>query len=329
VVTEQLGFTPAGKGEHLWLWIKKRNLNTLQVREYLAQQFKIPAKHIGYSGLKDKVAICQQWFSLPSQIDIPLNQTIQINDGEFEVLQAIPHQRKLNIGTHKSNHFTLTLRALSVIEAVSGIDNDNIEEKLLNNIQQIKTHGFPNYFGVQRFGYQGKNIPKAIDWLNTSKKISKEKKGIYLSSLRSFIFNELLATRVIDKTWNQHQANDKLLLTGTQSFFSIDENNPQELSETKTRLLSGDISIAGAMISAKEDLKEHELHAIDKRAHGDMCSAIFTGLATQKITLQRRPLGVWTKQLETTIKGDTAELRFALPKGAFATSLLSEIGRIN
>ncbi|NNL57186.1 MAG: tRNA pseudouridine(13) synthase TruD, partial [Pseudomonadales bacterium] len=65
VVTEQLGFVPSGAGEHLWHWVEKRGLTSLQVRDELAALYNCAARDIGMAGLKDKYACTRQWFSVP------------------------------------------------------------------------------------------------------------------------------------------------------------------------------------------------------------------------------------------------------------------------
>ena len=63
-VEEQLGFEPEGEGEHVFLLIEKRGLNTVDVARLLGRTAGIPVRDIGYSGLKNKHALTRQWFSL-------------------------------------------------------------------------------------------------------------------------------------------------------------------------------------------------------------------------------------------------------------------------
>lgn len=64
VVIEQLGFEPGGEGEHLWLLLRKREWNTTDLALALARWARLPLRAVGYSGLKDRVAVADQWFSL-------------------------------------------------------------------------------------------------------------------------------------------------------------------------------------------------------------------------------------------------------------------------
>src|SRR3990167_7958759 len=63
LVEEVLGFAPDGKGEHLFLFIEKRELNTTDVQQILSRHFRKPLLQVSFSGMKDKQAVTRQWFS--------------------------------------------------------------------------------------------------------------------------------------------------------------------------------------------------------------------------------------------------------------------------
>ena len=64
-VTEDLRFEFTGDGEHDYLWIEKTGTNTEWLSRQLAAFADVPAKDIGYAGLKDRHAVTRQWFSVP------------------------------------------------------------------------------------------------------------------------------------------------------------------------------------------------------------------------------------------------------------------------
>jgi tRNA(Glu) U13 pseudouridine synthase TruD len=64
-VTENLGFKPSGDGDHDFLWVRKSGANTSWVARALARHAGVPARDIGYSGMKDRHAVTYQWFSVP------------------------------------------------------------------------------------------------------------------------------------------------------------------------------------------------------------------------------------------------------------------------
>ena len=92
-VEEALGFEPEGTGEHLFVWVEKRGLTTSELIERLARDHQLEAKHIGYSGLKDKHALTRQWLSLhlpgkPDPFDHPCGEG-------YRVLRQTRHLKKL------------------------------------------------------------------------------------------------------------------------------------------------------------------------------------------------------------------------------------------
>ena len=63
-VDEVLDIPLAGEGEHLWLWVEKRELNTEEAAKRIARAAGVPLRLISYAGLKDRQALTRQWFSL-------------------------------------------------------------------------------------------------------------------------------------------------------------------------------------------------------------------------------------------------------------------------
>src|SRR5210317_2146264 len=63
-VDEELGFEPSGEGEHLFIQVEKKGLTTSELIDQIADDAGIKARDIGYSGMKDKMAVTRQWLSL-------------------------------------------------------------------------------------------------------------------------------------------------------------------------------------------------------------------------------------------------------------------------
>src|SRR5690606_8404804 len=74
-VDEVLDIPLSGEGEHLWLWVEKRGLNTEESARRLARAAGVPLRAISYAGLKDRQALTRQWFSLhlPGKADPDLS----------------------------------------------------------------------------------------------------------------------------------------------------------------------------------------------------------------------------------------------------------------
>lgn len=207
-VVERMPITRSGSGEHAWLLLRKRGINTEQLAKQLARIAGVKRVDIGYAGLKDRHAVTTQWFSvrLPGRADPDWRAGLP---AEVEVLDTTRHTRKLHTGALQGNDFVITLRACQA-------DRSALAQRLL----AISRGGVPNYFGEQRFGFQGDNILRARA-LFAGKQVRDAKlRGIYLSAARSFIFNEVLAERVRAGNWNRALAGEVYALNGSRSFFS-------------------------------------------------------------------------------------------------------------
>lgn len=194
VVTELYDFEPNGTGEHLLLWIEKRGANTGWVANQLANYFGLRHFDVSYCGKKDRHAVTRQWFSCWLPHGSP-----ELLDFEIEgvtLLKSEWHNRKLRRGEHSGNHFELTIRN------VAGIDEGQLSQRL----DAIAELGVPNYFGQQRFGRDQQNYHKACDLVTdteaqTRRKLDRKQKDIYVSALRSWLFNDALVDEVKHGTW--------------------------------------------------------------------------------------------------------------------------------
>lgn len=210
IVREQLGFELSGEGEHVFLHLEKTQLNTLDLQEKISQLSGIAPRDIGYSGMKDRNAITRQWFSVGMAGKQEPDWTQLDSAGDVAVLQVARHLRKLKRGVHQSNHFELRLRDLQG-------DLEDLEARL----ERLAHSGVPNYFGEQRFGRGGQTLEQARRWMNSGqRKITRTKRSLFLSALRSYLFNELLAARVREQSWYVVADGDVCMLQGTRSRFS-------------------------------------------------------------------------------------------------------------
>lgn len=313
-VVEQLGFTPSGSGEHLFLFIQKSNLTTHQLIEKIAQETGVPARQIGYSGLKDKQAVTQQWISvqLPGCKQIPaITQTEQL-----QILQTQWNDKKLRIGTHKSNRFDI------VIRNITG-QCDNLDAVL----NQIKSFGFANYFGEQRFGKQQDNVDQALKVLNNrhkNKRLSRTKKSLYLSSLRSELFNQILTKRIQQDIWLQPVDGDAYMLAGSQSVFT--EALTDEILQ---RYKEFDVHCGVTLFGTGENRLCDEALAIENEVIPSNPDIRDT-LLDNKIKRSFRANRAIAKNLKVQYLPDQAEIhvQVELDKGVYLTTLLSHLVNI-
>ncbi|MWJ29244.1 tRNA pseudouridine(13) synthase TruD [Halomonas sp. ZH2S] len=308
-VEETLDFVPEGHGEHLWLRLEKRNQTTLDVVRILARLCAVGPRDVGYSGMKDRVAVTRQWLSvhLPGKDD-PEALESQLAELGIILLEQVRHPRKLKRGVHRTNRFTLCLTG----EAVAAPDFTRRWETLCET-------GVPNYFGPQRFGAGGRNLLRARELLARGWRKSDDRQGMMLSTARSFLFNELLGARVQAGDWAQPVAGDVVMLDGTQSIFCVDEV-PTELLERAAAL---DIHPTGPMWGTGE-LATQQAGSYEQQlsqTHDALCE----GLCQAGVKRAQRALRMRLLEPSLQIEGDRVQLAFSLPRGGFATAVLAEL----
>ncbi|KEZ72837.1 pseudouridine synthase, partial [Pseudomonas syringae pv. syringae FF5] len=89
-VDEVLDIPLSGDGEHLWLWVEKRGLNTEEAARRLARAAGVQLRTVSYAGLKDRQALTRQWFSiqLPGKADPDLSAA---QDDTLQILKSGRH----------------------------------------------------------------------------------------------------------------------------------------------------------------------------------------------------------------------------------------------
>jgi tRNA pseudouridine13 synthase len=308
-VREWLGFEADGEGDHMLLIVRKRGANTMWVAKQLARFANADARDVGFAGLKDRQAVTEQAFTVPSKQLTP-NEWIGFSGEGFEVVGATRQRRKLRRGAHKGNDFEIVLR-----------DVEADREALLQRLRQLKEQGAPNYFGAQRFGHDGYNLAMADDWLVQGNEIrDRVQRGFALSAARSLIFNAALQARIEQGTWQHLLAGDLANLNGSNSVFAVNE-----VDETlRQRCAEFDIHPTGPLWGAGELRVTGPTAELEARI-GEQYVALSTGLAGAGLEQERRALRVWVQNLTWTLDASRLILKFRLHRGAFATAVLAEL----
>ncbi|MBZ5486128.1 tRNA pseudouridine(13) synthase TruD [Halomonas aquamarina] len=311
LVDEQLDFIPEAHGEHLWLRLEKRNQTTLDVVKSLSRICGVTQRDIGYSGMKDRIAVTRQWLSvhLPGR-DAPDELDASLGALGIKVLEKARHPRKLKRGVHRTNGFTLRLTG----EAVQA---DDFERRW----QALCKHGVPNYFGPQRFGPQGRNLQRAEALLARGWRKRDDRQGMMLSTARSFLFNELLSARLADGTWNRPIAGDTLMLEGTQSVFAIEATDQDLLARTDALDVHPTGVLWGVGSGASQASKAAAYEAQLAHRHPALCE----GLEKSGVKCARRALRMRLIDPQLRWEPEGVLLSFALPRGSFATAVIGEL----
>lgn len=146
LVEEIPSYEPCGHGEHIYLFIEKREMSTLHLVRLLAAHFGVRQIAIGYAGLKDKYAITRQVVSIhvpgKKPEDFP-----SLHHASVRVLWADLHTNKLRRGHLRGNRFSVRIRGAGpgrVLDASRAM-------------QILARDGVPNRIGEQRFGGRGNN----------------------------------------------------------------------------------------------------------------------------------------------------------------------------
>jgi tRNA pseudouridine13 synthase len=289
IVTELPLRLPSGEGEHIWLDVEKNGANTVFVAQELARAAGVPDGHVGYAGRKDRYAITRQWFS----IHLPKGETpdlVRLQHPEFKVLSQSRHVKKLRPGDLQGNRFRIVLR--DVIGDRGAVET---------NLKAVASQGVPNYFGAQRFGHDGGNVEQGRAMLAREIRVRNPKnKGMYLSAVRSFVFNEVLALRIQQGLWGKTLPGDVMDEAGGPT---------------------GPLWGRGRVITT--DQAQRLENGVAER-HATLCEGMeYAGLDQERRALVASPLALsWDWPQDNQLV-----LTFSLPAGNYATSVLNEVLR--
>ena len=283
-VIEQLAIEFTGDGEHDWLQVRKTDANTHWVAEQLARHASVAARDVGYAGLKDRRAVTTQWFSVRRRSGAGTDWTKFTAEG-VELLEHSRHNRKLRRGAHRGNAFRIAVRGDAALPRA----------QLEARLQLIDEQGVPNYFGEQRFGRGGSNVDLGHAVL-AGRRLSRNKRSLGISALRSFRFNEELDARVRADSWHTLLPGDLANLDGSGSVFAIEEVT----TELEQRCRAMDVHPCGSL----------------------------PGFETIGVEPGTRALRMRVTDLRWEIEEDVLWLEFRLRKGSYATAVLRELVRL-
>lgn len=315
-VSELLPFQPTGEGEHLLIHLEKKGVNTVFVARQLATYFKVRDNNVSYAGLKDKHAVCQQYFSvhLPGKSS---DDVSQFKIAGVKVLSIVRHNKKLRIGALVGNKFDICLRNVT--------HSDMFNERW----EKITKTGVPNYYGEQRFGRGGNNLLKAQEMFAGKKIKDKKKRGFYLSAARSNLFNQCVSQRISDNIFSDILVGDVCMLSGSQSVFLVDTLG-QDLTE---RLNRADIHLTAplwgqGMLMTQGNIKDFEQEIADKNletANGLIKFGLKQERRAIRLTMASGHMTIEPNIKENESEMSTVKLSFFLPAGSFATTILREL----
>lgn len=122
--------------------IRSRNWETNRLVRQLARRLRISRRKIRFAGTKDKRAITSQLF----QFDCSPEMVNSLSMADVDILDVFQTNERLDIGNLFGNEFTVGVK--DILMPI----NDAYNESFETGSEILETGGFPNFFGVQRFG---------------------------------------------------------------------------------------------------------------------------------------------------------------------------------
>jgi len=144
VVTEVPLYEPCGEGDHVYLYVEKQGIGSLEAAERIARALGRQRAAVGLAGLKDAQAVTRQWMSL-ERVDADLATRLHLPG--IKILQVRRHRNKLKIGHLAGNRFEVRIRGC----------RPHARETAEKVLAILAARGIPNWFDRQRFGRRGDN----------------------------------------------------------------------------------------------------------------------------------------------------------------------------
>ncbi len=124
--------------------LRVRNWETNRLVHQLAKRLHVSARRVRFSGVKDKRAVTTQLLT----VEAPVEQVRDLRMPDVEVLEAWPTAAHVSLGDHAANRFEIAVTRLAIAD-------DEARARVAAILVEVDAvGGFPNFYGVQRFGVQ-------------------------------------------------------------------------------------------------------------------------------------------------------------------------------
>jgi tRNA pseudouridine13 synthase len=318
LVEEVPAYAASGQGEHLFLFVEKRDLSTPELVVRLSTTLGIKPFEVGAAGRKDRRAVTRQWLSLPPRGAArftPEEAARAVEAAGAKLLEAKLHTNKLKVGHLAGNRFTIVARGVAPDSAA----------RAREIVSRLRALGVPNFFGAQRFGDRGKNVARGRALLDTGGRGMRGgprgDRRFDASALQSDLFNRYLVRRIERGLYAKALLGDVMKKHDTGGLFTV-EDPAAEQPRVDSLGISATGPIFGArMLKAKAEAEALEASILEeaKIAEGafEQVRALMPG--SRRITRLALP------DLDAAEVEGGLKFSFTLPKGAYATVLLGEI----
>lgn len=323
VVEEIPLYEAQGEGQHLYVNLTKVGYTTKEVQAQLERLFHLRRGEVSFAGMKDKAARTTQTFSLNVgfQPESFADEAMARIDAELpvEVHWAKFHRNKLRPGHLLGNRFTITVTDLPD-------DMAKVAGQAEAIVARLRQSGLPNFFGPQRFGSSGSNVRQGLEVLRgEGGRKSRWLRRFLISAYQSYLCNRYLAQRVEMGAFDRLLLGDVAKKYATGGMFQV-----EDLAQEQPRYSVQEISFTAPMYGSKMWAATDESGELEAAILVDAPAGI-AELDAARVEGTRRlgRLLVPDCEVGTSPSGDGVVVRFSLPKGAFATTVLREIMKVD
>ena len=314
VVEEIPLYEPVGEGGHVYERLTREGWTTRALQTELAKLFDLRQVDVGCAGLKDKQARVTQTFSLLLR-NVDEAEVAGRIEGALpvEVAWVQRHRNKLRVGHLLGNRFRIVLlpRAPDAMARAQVIT------------QALQVRGVPNYYGAQRFGIDGDNALRGREVLMGRGPRERWLRRLLLSAYQSALFNAWLAERVRRGWFDRLLAGDVAKKTETGGLFDV-----ADVTAERPRFQRGEITYTGPIYGSRMRWPGGEPGELER---GILEAARVTTDMLRRAQLKgsRRTARLFPRELGVERQSDGLLFTLALPKGAYATTVLREFIKVS
>ncbi|KAK3259445.1 hypothetical protein CYMTET_31554 [Cymbomonas tetramitiformis] len=341
------------KGKHAYITVRRKSMSTPDVQCALGELFGVRPDEIGYAGLKDMRAVATQTFSLPRDQLQPMELRRDLGaiaarvraDARFHLVDDAPdsspawHMSKLRKGELSGNRF-------AVVVSGTRVPPKEALGRALAIAQQLRTDGWANYYGPQRFGRGGAEhaIRRGVDLLRSRLSGGPRQHHAHhgwvgtliLNGMQSALFNSYTAERIRrglfqsvhvgDLVAQPHSsaARPRMIRSGECGEKGDGTRAERETNELRAfgisffgPIFGGSMPKAGGAPSELE-AEVWSRHVPDLPLAGVKRPVLGGGRRACRLPLP------WDLSIEEAPEAAGLRFEFSLPRGAYATSLLRE-----
>jgi len=293
-VWERPAYEPCGSGPHRYFDLTKRGDTTPFAIDSLARQLGVPARDIGYAGLKDRHAVTTQRISLPAEVDwTPAADRLE---------HLGLHTNKLKRGHLWGNRFEIRVRDVHPAGAA----------RAQAIAARLTAHGWANFYGVQRFS--SSNAEQGRRLLAGEKfRGPRWKADLLISAVQSELFNAWLEARCREGCFERILPGDVCAKLPAGGMFVGQPETEQE------RLDRFEITHTGPIFGSRMRAAEGAAAELEARVLAESGLTLKSFRAPGSRRRARLPFA-------GSVEAEGADLifRFELPAGSYATVLLGE-----